>query len=971
MRLRKDFYSKHPNSVRPQNPEDYGDPTERFIYSPDETVCLSLEYSSSASESEDIKEASEGGTEGKALQEDGSSRRYLRCPAAVTVSLLKRLIGGKYDLGPNHTLSVFYGNKCFRDDYSLVDVAYILDWRRKGPMRLKYRIYQRIVSDIPVVVNGNTTSSELSVKDEPVTSQTTDIAESSQLQASKKDQDDATQVKSEDISTVSPAEPEKEVQLEISESGVMSVLNVGATETTQLSETVLSSSRSNDETTPANPPPPPPPPSTTSNDAPDLPTSTESAKSSEKTSKPPPQSLPTVNGPTLPHLPAPPSPTPGPVAAPPSPSKKTSTSPAGYKTLKTPPKTWNPSVSRPATKRSAGAMQTGSSVKMTTTGEASGDSANVNADLTKPSTPKKSKKTTSLQPPMASASPPKAPKFFKVRNSTQPVASVATSTNGTVVTSSSISSSISCSSTSSTSSSSTSSSSTSISSTSRSSTSSTSTSSKNNSNNSNNNSSSNNSSNSTYTMTTATATMPSTAISSLNSVTESPVQEVAVNLTKTSQSGSTKKSTAKDAATAAAVAAAAAAASTGCDEAAAKLRVLLNPLMAAISSSQQLPPPPTSGSSGLVSSSASMASLSDSLQLRFPSWMNLGGGGRTGGPRSPLSLPPTAAATFLNRSPLPAHLLSSFIASHASHYHPYLAPQMSLGLSSLVSSGAACMTTGDVKHTSSPLSSPPCPVSSASSTGPTSKSSSLRSPPAGGGGFATPTFSLNNLPPYAAALSPLLPSLQRELAGSLYTNYSPHYSPVRPTSVGSATTPPPPLPPPSVSAGFHQSLPPTVTSSKGASSAGSKSSPSGLRPLMPRRSGAPPPPLGPIRSSPPAPKNPPMLVSIKGVEQQEASKNCVVVESSLKRLPASNKKSGGKDDPPANNGTTTESADPKPNPAEENGTAQDNPASNVNGRHCESPATTKLPDASKKIGPASVDAADVDSSKSQAMTSST
>ena len=151
MRLRRDFYSKHPAPL-PPTPEDRGEVSNHFIYTSDETICLSLEYADDLSgRQEDTEDES-----GSQL----NTKRYLRCPAAVTVGLLKRLIRGKYGLDNDHALDILYGDSFLCDEYSLVDLAYIYNWRRKGPMRLKYRIYNR-VELTTTLTNGTNGSEEL------------------------------------------------------------------------------------------------------------------------------------------------------------------------------------------------------------------------------------------------------------------------------------------------------------------------------------------------------------------------------------------------------------------------------------------------------------------------------------------------------------------------------------------------------------------------------------------------------------------------------------------------------------------------------------------------------------------------------------------------------------------------------------------------------------------------------------------
>lgn len=129
---------------------------ERIIYSDDDIIPLSIEYlpqvinysylpldsSSSASVAPGLKDTSTGTTSNSvpnvldmvetpaACKEEMSQRRYLRCPAAVRVEHLKKLIRNKYDLKYYHDVELFFKHDLLDDDYSIVDLAYIYSWRR-------------------------------------------------------------------------------------------------------------------------------------------------------------------------------------------------------------------------------------------------------------------------------------------------------------------------------------------------------------------------------------------------------------------------------------------------------------------------------------------------------------------------------------------------------------------------------------------------------------------------------------------------------------------------------------------------------------------------------------------------------------------------------------------------------------------------------------------------------------------------
>jgi hypothetical protein len=63
------------------------------------------------------------------------TRRYLRCPAAVTVAHLQKLIRAKYGLSPEHRVDIMHLNDPLNEEFTLMDVAYIYRWRRVNVTR--------------------------------------------------------------------------------------------------------------------------------------------------------------------------------------------------------------------------------------------------------------------------------------------------------------------------------------------------------------------------------------------------------------------------------------------------------------------------------------------------------------------------------------------------------------------------------------------------------------------------------------------------------------------------------------------------------------------------------------------------------------------------------------------------------------------------------------------------------------------
>ncbi|XP_014207696.1 protein suppressor 2 of zeste isoform X2 [Copidosoma floridanum] len=192
MRYRKEFYDKHPDErSKVTTSEAMGEPTETFIYSPDESLSLSLEYYSPQAVDKTFND-----------QEAASKilpRRYLRCPAAVTVFHLQKLIRAKYGLSEAHRVDIMYKEESLGATYTLMDIMYIYHWRRKVPLHLSYRIFESAIKQVMLSNDNDDFKQPLS---------------NSNMEVDSKD--DGQSVKRE----------WKEVQLKISETGVMSVTDI-------------------------------------------------------------------------------------------------------------------------------------------------------------------------------------------------------------------------------------------------------------------------------------------------------------------------------------------------------------------------------------------------------------------------------------------------------------------------------------------------------------------------------------------------------------------------------------------------------------------------------------------------------------------------------------------------------------------------------------------------------------------------
>ncbi|XP_064613882.1 polycomb group protein Psc-like isoform X2 [Liolophura sinensis] len=141
MKRRREYYVKHPDDVKRirLSGEAVGNEAkDRVIYTEDERISVSLELST-------------GGVDKIPEKADSNPRvdiRYLQCPAAVTVSHIKKFVRLKYDLSPLYKIDIFHSDEALKDDLTLMDIAYIYTWRRRGPLKLYYCVYENGVKRV-------------------------------------------------------------------------------------------------------------------------------------------------------------------------------------------------------------------------------------------------------------------------------------------------------------------------------------------------------------------------------------------------------------------------------------------------------------------------------------------------------------------------------------------------------------------------------------------------------------------------------------------------------------------------------------------------------------------------------------------------------------------------------------------------------------------------------------------------------
>ncbi|CAG4968217.1 unnamed protein product [Colias eurytheme] len=138
MERRQQFYSSRPGPAASATPEQRGEDTERIIFSPEDVISFSLEYSD-VTDTDSISSKSSDSNESQSTST--TARRYLQCPAVVNISHLKKFLSMKFDIDSTQfAIDILYKRVPLPDYYTLMDIAYIYNWKRNEPMRFFYQI---------------------------------------------------------------------------------------------------------------------------------------------------------------------------------------------------------------------------------------------------------------------------------------------------------------------------------------------------------------------------------------------------------------------------------------------------------------------------------------------------------------------------------------------------------------------------------------------------------------------------------------------------------------------------------------------------------------------------------------------------------------------------------------------------------------------------------------------------------------
>lgn len=138
MERRQQFYASRPGPAASATPEQRGEDTERIIFSPEDVISFSLEYAD-ATDADSISSKSSDSNEPP--PNSLTTRRYLQCPAVVNISHLKKFLSMKFDIDSSQfAIDILYKRVPLPDYYTLMDIAYIYNWKRNEPMRFFYQI---------------------------------------------------------------------------------------------------------------------------------------------------------------------------------------------------------------------------------------------------------------------------------------------------------------------------------------------------------------------------------------------------------------------------------------------------------------------------------------------------------------------------------------------------------------------------------------------------------------------------------------------------------------------------------------------------------------------------------------------------------------------------------------------------------------------------------------------------------------
>ncbi|XP_041433658.1 polycomb group ring finger 2 S homeolog isoform X1 [Xenopus laevis] len=139
MKRRRDFYASYSRS-KDNSSSEQGQKVSESGEAPvqqEENISLSIQFS------EDARDELQDPVESEDL-EKRNSLRFLRCPAAMTVTHLAKFLQNKMDVPSKYKVEILYEEEPLKDYYTLMDIAYIYPWGR-GLYRNVGKLYLGLV----------------------------------------------------------------------------------------------------------------------------------------------------------------------------------------------------------------------------------------------------------------------------------------------------------------------------------------------------------------------------------------------------------------------------------------------------------------------------------------------------------------------------------------------------------------------------------------------------------------------------------------------------------------------------------------------------------------------------------------------------------------------------------------------------------------------------------------------------------
>ncbi|KAF6208158.1 hypothetical protein GE061_016609 [Apolygus lucorum] len=222
MARRRKYYSElgGPSS----DPEASEYPVGDAYFAPEDSISLSLEFTNATPGNKEDESSGSDMEDSPMDKQSVLHRRYLQCPAAVTMSHLQKFLRMKYGFSHEVKVDIIYDSEVLTDEFSLMDVAYTFNWKRTAPMRFKFRLLQK--SEVPPKSYGiEKTKKSVELKDSEevvqkptaeakvfafannVVKSSTPIQKSTQSQITTTNHATATSTKSEDEPKVVPLQP--------------------------------------------------------------------------------------------------------------------------------------------------------------------------------------------------------------------------------------------------------------------------------------------------------------------------------------------------------------------------------------------------------------------------------------------------------------------------------------------------------------------------------------------------------------------------------------------------------------------------------------------------------------------------------------------------------------------------------------------------------------------------------------------